>query len=418
MPQRKTRYQRVGNRTDFSTYAAVLDPADTIYAANYLLGYFRTADDAPHLMRLQKEEDLKQKGLWDDYLPPFHLSAEIAGADFGINVYAAGAAVETRNKQPHYRNLLDLTSSLINAGGWQCSDFVVTLTLEHQGVRFIEGEPSLLEFVLGFIRLDSGVLNNKPLQEFLGIQKLRGDFANQHLVTAKVCVPTQPFGSLLRGGKLLSLIAVSNELREWFNQKHKRNIAVFYTTSLYGSSKSSSQYDQLDRFLTHVGDTDASYPLRMKDPHKKELIGWMDERGISRYQFTFNGSSKADRSNTELIKYVRHCLWKQQSDPNIKQLLEMYDHEMDQWKNGKTERKRCYVSTYGQDEWDSILVDPYPQSKPEFDLSNLVQYWKKKVFNEKAWGMRKILKSNDFPIKLRYDLLNEQLKRKDFNQVR
>ena len=55
MPQRKTRYQRVGKRTDFSTYPAVLDPADTIYATNYLLGYFRSAADAPHLMRLQKE---------------------------------------------------------------------------------------------------------------------------------------------------------------------------------------------------------------------------------------------------------------------------------------------------------------------------------------------------------------------------
>jgi len=159
-------------------------------------------------------------------------------------------------------------------------------------------------------------------------------------------------------------------------------------------------------------------PLRIKDPHKKDLIGWMDERGISRYQFTFNGSSKADRSNAELIKYVRHCLWKQQSDPNIKQLLQMYDHEMDQWKNGKTERKRCYVSTYGQDEWDSILIDPDPQSKPEFDLSNLVEYWKKKVFKEKAWGIRKSLKNDDFPIALRHDLLNEQLKTKDFNQVR
>ena len=96
----------------------------------------------------------------------------------------------------------------------------------------------------------------------------------------------------------------------------------------------------------------------------------------------------------------------------------MYDHEMDQWKNGKTERKRCYVSTYGQDEWDSILIDPDPQSKPEFDLSNLVQYWKKKVFKEKVGILRKILKTDDFPIQLRYDLLNEQLKTKDFNQVR
>ena len=111
------------------------------------------------------------------------------------------------------------------------------------------------------------------------MRKLTGDFANQHLLTAKVIVPTQPFGSLLRGGKLLSLLATSNELRDFFNQRFNRNIAVFYTTSLYGTSKSSSQYDH-DRYLKHIGDTDASFPLGMKDPSKKNIIKWMD-RGIS-----------------------------------------------------------------------------------------------------------------------------------------
>ena len=427
--QPKVRALKVGFSDKFAAYPAALDPADTIYAANYLLGYFRS-EDAPTLMRLQKEEDLKKKGLWDkEYTPPFLLGADVTGPEFGINIYAVGSAVESRKKQPHYLNLLDLTSSHINSGGWQCFDFVVTLTLEHQTTQLIEGSPSLCEFVLGFIRLDSGTLNNKPLQDFLGMRKLTGDFANQHLLTAKVIVPTQPFGSLLRGGKLLALIATSNELRDFFNQRFNRNIAVFYTTSLYGTSKSSSQYDQLDRYLKHIGDTDASFPLRMKDPSKKNIIKWMDDRGISRNQFTFTGSSKADRSHKAVVDYVRWCLWKNQSiyhhtshtstpDKNIQQLLEVYDQEMAKWKNGKTEKKRCYVSTYGHEEWDEILINPNPQSNPEFNLCELVQYWKKKVFKEKAWGLRKTLKSDDFPVMLRYDLLNEQLKIKGFNQVR
>ena len=419
MPQRKPFYQRAGNRTDFQKYPAALDTADTIYAANYLLGYFRTAMDAPHLMRLQKEEDLKQKGLWDDqYETPFLRSAEIAGPEFGVNVYAVGAAVETRRKQPQYLNLLDLTSTHINAGGWQCSDFVVTLTSDHQEVKVVESAPPENEFVLGFIRLDSGTLNNKPLQEFLGMQKLTGDFANQHLLTAKVCVPTQPFGSMLRGGKLLALIAISNELRDWFNDRFKRNIAVFYTTSLYGSSKSSSQYDQLDRYLKHIGDTEASFPLRMKDPHKKDLITWMDQRGISRFQFTFTGSSKADRSNAELVRYVEWCLFKHHEDETCRQLRKQFNEEMEKWKSGKTEQKRCYVSIYGMPEWDEVLVGQFIKSNPDYDLANLVQYWKKKVFKEKAWGMRKTIKSDGFSFKLDYQLLNQQLKQKDFNQVR
>ena len=420
MAQKKLRWSSSKDWNKFARYKAVMDPADTLFAANYLLGYFRSADDAPELMRLQKEEDLKQKGLWDsDYKTPFLDTASIEGSEFGINVYAAGAAVESRKNQPDHRNLLDLSSSLINSGGWQCFDFVVTLTTAHQRTQFIEGEPPHSEFVLGWIRLDSGALNNKPLQEYLGIKKLKGDFANQHLLTAKVIVPTQPFGSLLRGGKLLSLIALSNELRDFFNQRFKRNVVVFYTTSLYGSSKSSSQYDQMDRYLTYIGDTDGtSYPLRMKDPHKGDLITWMDERGISRYDFTFSGSSKADRSSQEMIKYVRHCLWSHQSDKNIKQLLNQFDSEMESRKNGKTEKKRVYSSIYGMPEWDENLISPEYSIKPEYNLDQLFEYWKKKVFKEKAWGLRKMLKSDGFPIQLRYDLLNEQLKMKDFDQVR
>ena len=65
--QQRLRALKVGSSDKFAAYPAALDAADTIYACNFLLGYFRS-DDAPHLMRLQKEEDLKQKGLWDsDY---------------------------------------------------------------------------------------------------------------------------------------------------------------------------------------------------------------------------------------------------------------------------------------------------------------------------------------------------------------
>jgi hypothetical protein len=419
MPQSKSRWSSSKDWNKFARYRTVLDPADTIYATNQLIGYFRIAEDAPHLMRLQKEEDLKRKGLWDsEYQPPFVLGADILDSEFGINIYAVGSAVESRRKQQHYQNLLDLTSSHINSGGWQCSDFVVTFTIDHSEVKLIEAEPPLTEFVLGFIRLDSGTLNNAPLQRFLGMNRLTGDFANQHLLNAKVIVPTQPFGSLLRGGKLLALISISNELRVWFNDRYSRNVAVFYTTSLYGSSKSSSQYDQLDKFLFHIGDTDASFPLRIKDPHKKNLIDWMDSRGISRYQFIFTGSSKADRSHAAIVDYVRWCLWKHQSDSNIKQLLDVYDQEIEKLSSEKTERKRCYVSTYGHDEWDEILVNPNPTSNTNFDLMNLVDYWKSKVFKQKSWGMRKILKETSFPIRLRYDLLNQQLKEPSFNQVR
>ena len=399
-------------------YRTELDAADTLFATNYLLGYFRTASDAPHLMRLQKEAELKQKRLWHEYQSPFASAAQIQGPDFGVNLYAVGAVSENKTKLPPYLELLTLTSSHINAGGWSCCDFVLTLSNQHQTVRFLEGEPPLTEFVLGFIRLDAGVLNNAPLQRFLGINRLEPDFVNQHLLTAKVLVPTQPFGSLLRGGKLLALLATSNELRDFWNQRFNRNIAVFYTTSLYGSSKSSSQYEQLNRYLRFIGETDASFPLRIKEPHKRRIIDWMHERGVSRSNFTFTGSSKADRSHKAIVDYVRWCLWRKKGDKNIGQILSVYDDEMKSWKNGKTECKRTYISTYGHEEWDEVLIGRDVQSNPEYDLSSLFQYWKRKVFKEKSWGLRKYMRDKELSFNLYYQYLNSQLQESNFVQVR
>jgi hypothetical protein len=373
-------------------------------------------------MRLQKITDLKRQNLWN-HTPQFRAETSINPKEpsFGINLYACGAAVESRGTKPEYLKLLDQTSSHINAGGWGCIDFVATLTTSHQSVKFIEDQPPASEFVLGFIRLDAGVLNNAPLTRFLGVSKLTGELINTHLLSAKVIVPTQPFGSLFRGGKLLALLATSNELKHYYEKRFDRQIAVFYTTSLYGTSKSSSQYDQLDRFLQFIGETDAAFPLRIKEPHRRQLIDWMDERGISRYEFIFKGSSKADRSHNAIVKFVRHCLWKHQKDKTIRMLLKMFEEEMGQWTTTKTERKRTYVSTYGNPNWKSLLEVQTHTDAPinsDFDCDALFAYWKQKVFVEHGWGVRKYLKARNDDVILNYTLLRDLFSDPKFTQVR
>ena len=63
----------------FQRYKAILDPADTLFAANYLLGYFGSVDNAPELMRRQKVEDLKRKNLWEekDYFASAFKASEV-----------------------------------------------------------------------------------------------------------------------------------------------------------------------------------------------------------------------------------------------------------------------------------------------------------------------------------------------------
>jgi len=399
-------------------YPATLDAADTIFSANYVLGYYRSSESAPHLMRLQKIEDLKEKSLWNEYNPSFRDSAKITGSDFGINIYAVGRPKDKRSKIADYQKLLDLTSTHINNGGWGDRDFVITITWKHQSTQLIESQPPEDEFVLGFIRLSDSVLNNKPLTDYLGVSKLTGDFANNHLVCAKVIVATQPFGKLLRGGKLLALLATSNELRDYFNKQHNRNIVVFYTTSLYGTTKENCQYDQLNRFLFHVGNTTGTTALRMKEPHSGNLFRWMNDRGFSKHLFTTKSSSKTEKEFREIRKFIRYCLWFHRKDPHCRKLLKQYDREIYEWDNGKTEQKRTFVSIYGMPAWDENLVAPTFEIDPSYNMDSLFNYWKKKVFQKRSWGLRKIFKEHNGEFNLGYELLHNQLKEEGFNQVR
>ena len=409
----------------FQRYKSILDPADTLFAANFLLGYFGSVDDAPHLMRLQKIEDLKRKGLWENsesFNSVFKTTEVIdpSNPDFGINVYAVGAAVDGRKKKPLHERLSELTTTHTVSGGWGTYNFVVTLTRKHTTAKLISSQVPNDEFILGFIQFDSGVLNNRAIKTYLDIPNLNPDFVNQHLVCGKGIVPTQPFGSKLVGGKLIALLATSNELRDFYNHNFKktRRLAVFYTTSLYGSSKQSSQYDQLDRYIKYVGDTSGTFPLRIKDPQRGQLINWMTDRGISRSEFVFSGSNKADRSHDAITKFVRHCLKKHSyKDENIKKILKRYESEMLSWSHGKTEKKRTYISLWGFDHWSDNIINPEYETKDAYGLAVLFTYWKTKVFKKKDFGIRQsgVLKDK---IHLQYDLISDDLKNPNFNQVR
>ena len=392
-------------------YPIVLDIADTIYITNYLLGYFAPSKNALDLMEFQKIEDLKKKGYIKKGIDhSFKKGSEIDLAHLGINIRFVGTPNDSRKKIPEYLKLLDLTSSHINYGGWQCSDFVVTQSADHDTVKFIKEESEIPndEYILGWIRCDSGVLNNKPLQEYLGQAKLMPDFVNAHIMNAKVLVPTQPFGSKYRGGKLLALLSQSNEIRNWFNEKYKRNIILWYSMSLYGSTKSSCQYDQLDRYIKFIGNTESTHFMRMQNPHFDRIKDWLDRRGINRSNFSFRGSSKADRSFRELVSFVKYCLSYNKKDKTVNALKDKFDQQLFNLME-LTEQKRCYVSTYGLDHWDDNLINVERVELEQNNLTSLFEYWKKKI-NKGDWSMRKN-KSVLSPTHIEMEYLNEKMRK-------
>ena len=405
---------------EFRTYSRFLDVPDTIFAVNFFIGYFGTTASSIDLMRKQKIIDLKEKNLWNGYAYPFAQKGEINGGDFGVNVYFVGNPKQGsgRRKQPDYIKFLDLTSSHINFGGFRCVDFIVTLTDKHRSIQFIqEKQTPYDEYILGFIRLDSGVLSNKPLQQYLGIDRLEPNFINSHILNSKIIVPTQPFGSKFRGGKLLTLISQSNELRDFFNKMYQSNVVLFYTMSLFGSTKSSSQYDQLDRFIKFIGVTESKHPIRMKNPQKEQLLEWLDRRGISRSLFVKNSSSQEDKTFKNLIHFLEYSLLQNRHDKTVSKLRKLFSTTIDDLMN-RTEKKRVYVGTYGCENWDDNLYNSVPVVDHKNNLDCLFDYWKSKVFKKKDWGMRKYKHYLDQPVPLEYELLNDQLRDSNFNYVR
>lgn len=98
--------------------------------------------------------------------------------------------------------------------------------------------------VLGVVSLSSDIKNLKARDAYIGwtshdiYQKQR----LQKLLNMTTCVPTQPFGYNMNGGKLLTSLMFSREVQSHIFQKYGSWIQGITTLSIYGKS---IQYDRL-----------------------------------------------------------------------------------------------------------------------------------------------------------------------------
>ena len=148
--------------------------------------------------------------------------------------------------------------------------------------------------------------------------------------------------------------------------------------------------------------------MRMQNPHSDRIKNWLDRRGIERSNFSFRGSSKQDRSFRELLSYVDHCLWYNKKDPTVSLLKDKFNYQLTSLME-LTEQKRCYVSTYGMENWDDNLINPERIELEQNILVSLFEYWKNKIYKG-DWSMRKN-KSRLSPTKIELEYLNEKMRK-------
>ena len=225
---------------------------------------------------------------------------------------------------------------------------------------------------VGFMRFGSPVINCKPRNDMLGnVPDLK--VFNKTAIMGFVIVPCQPFGYNYLGGKLLAALCCSHEVREMLNKKYDMNLVMFETTSLYGNSKSASQYDGMKPFLRYKGNTVSDFiPMLHGKPYLNMVKYVEDIIGVGEL-VKEGASSRKLKMTTGIIGLVKRSL----DGDDLKKFNETIVSA-----KGLTEQKRYYASNYGIENYIDIVngkTDTIVKA-PNFDrytVEGLIAWWKK-----------------------------------------
>jgi len=275
-----------------------------------------------------------------------------------------------------WTNLLNITSSHVN------------IPPVGRNVKLAVRETNTGKYV-GFIRLGSPVINCKPRNDMLGqvfTQKPEwGKRFNNSAMMGFVIVPAQPFGYNYLGGKLLAAICTSHEVREIVNAKYGMNLCLFETTSLYGSSKTVSQYDGMKPYIRYKGLTDSDFLPMMHGKPYSDLRDFVQDKVGQLVED--DASSKKLKISMKIISLTKAAL---KGTPEGGTFLATIEKA-----KGLTEQKRYYISDYGFKNMvdyvnckTAVLIPG--ENYEKHSLVNLIEWWRKKachryetLYNEK-----------------------------------
>ena len=238
--------------------------------------------------------------------------------------------------------------------------------------------------IAGFIRLGSPTINSKPRNMFLGkpldtMSKEVMKRFNDSTIMGFIIVPTQPFGFNYLGGKLLAAICCSHLTKDALDKKYGGPFCMFETTSLYGTTKSVSQYDGMKPFLRHKGETVSDFAPLINDDNFHRLNDWFKERN-GEPLIDPQASSRKLKTQQKMISIIKSSL-KGVDDSAYNKFVQTYVDA-----KGLTEQKRAYMSDYGFDnvkEYMNMETDEL-RKKDNFDrysFDGVIDWWRKKAAN-------------------------------------
>jgi len=216
--------------------------------------------------------------------------------------------------------------------------------------------------LLGFIRLSSSPLNMKPRSIILG--KLSYEYLNKHFYTGSVIVPVPDFGYYVLGGKLLTLICISNEVRKIWNNKYNTKLLWFETTALYGSEKNISQYDGLGSYIHRGALTESNLIMFLSKRYNDIYYAFLEK-----YPDLKISRQKNSARMKEYPKVIKFLIENGYLPKEIKKKLKV-----------KCQKRYyyCPITTYTK-EYLLGKTSDWGKLRKDFSLNTLISYWKAKA---------------------------------------
>lgn len=344
----------------------IVSGIDAEWAANQFIGYFGRFKTIEDYVRLTKEAAIEKRGASLFSLKDEFFNDDIHPEEMDFVIKPVGARFQQSVPQDYFYQLLTATSS-----------HVIEHNIPGRELRWMVYEKNT-KTIVGFIRFGSPTINSKPRNIWLD-EPANLSILNRHTVMGFAIVPSQPFGYNYLGGKLLALLCVSHFARETLNQVFEKDIALFETTSLYGSTTSASQYDGLKPYLRYKGLTDSKFlPLLHNDVFHK-LHDRFTLLNNNKPLTENKASSKKLKRQTKMISIIRNSLKENNQLDKLKEFNDVIDMAF-----GITQQKRFYISDYGysnvreviRGDQDELIKGP---NWDKFYLENIISWWKKKA---------------------------------------
>ena len=308
----------------------LLSESDAIWAADQFIEYYSKFNRIDDYMRFVKQSRIQNSsgklfGPEEEIFSDF--SVKPIDMSFTIHEVDTSSKPKSKYNQELYSEILNMTAS----NG-------IEEAIPGRTIKWIVTENSTNK-VVGVIRFGSPTINSKPRNNYFG-EVLPLSKINHEFVMGFNIVPVQPFGYNYLGGKLLALLASSNELKRQFDAKYGTDLQYFETTSLYGTTKGVSMYDGLKPYIRHIGDTESNFLPLFHDDYFREMFWWFNNNANGGERLiSADKSSKKLKIQTKMISIIIKSL---RDASKLHEFKKCIEHA-----KTLTEKKRYYISKFG-----------------------------------------------------------------------